>query len=166
MAKPKPVSFPWMMGGGGILLVSFNQHPLKVSFTSNWSYIPQYLSTEPHSVFPHWVSTLDFHTDFPHSVGMPQYLSTGPPAVSVSWEEGRLSAPLPNKTQDHQPIWEIWEPGDTYSICLDCPRRQMGRWCQGSSSSKSLGEGKSILGPFISCHNCWLKGNCNMRIES
>ena len=62
-----------MGGGGGILLVSFNQHPLKVSFISNWSCIPQYVSTEPHLVSTHWV-------------GMPQYLSTGPPAVPVSWE--------------------------------------------------------------------------------
>ena len=73
MAKPHQASFPWMGGGGGILLVSFNQHPLKASFISNWSCIPQYVSTEPHLVSTHWV-------------GMPQYLSTGPPAVPVSWE--------------------------------------------------------------------------------
>ena len=91
------------------------------------------------------------------------YTLSGYAPVSFNWapcstcrlREGRLSAPLPNKTQDHQPIWEIWEPGDTYPICLDCPRRQMGRWCQGSSSSKSSGEVKSMLGPFVSCRNCW-----------
>lgn len=38
-----------------------------------------------------------------------QYLSAG---------KGQTYYTSPNKTQDHQPIQEIQEPGETYQICL------------------------------------------------
>ena len=54
--------------------------------------------------------------------GIPWYLSTGFP-VSFNLEQKSTCYTLPNKTQDHQTIQEIWEPGETYSVCLESPRR-------------------------------------------
>ena len=36
-----------------------------------------------------------------------------PPQVSFNWEGSGTCYTPPNKTQDHQPIREIWEPGET-----------------------------------------------------
>ena len=53
---------------------------------------------------------------------IPWYLSTWLP-VSFNLEGTSTCYTLPNKTQDHQTIQGIWEPGKTYSVCLESPRR-------------------------------------------
>ena len=91
-----------------------------VSFT--WMDILQYLSTKPQPVSVHWmgiplnISTLPL-VSF-NWVYIPGYLSTRPLPVSFN---GRRQVPtylfiylLPNKTQDHQPTWEIQEPEETH----------------------------------------------------
>ena len=75
------------------------------------------------------------------------------PQVYFNWEKVGTCYTPQNATQDHQPIWKIWESGETYPAHLDSSRRKMGEGgfqYQHSGSTQSLGEGeKSILGPFF-----------------
>ena len=97
--KPLPTAFHW----AGISLVTFNQPTSPHKCLSTGPIFPLYLSTEPHPVSrPQWVCP---------RVCQP---ATPPPPVPFNWE-WLPATPTPNKNSGSQPIWEIGEPGETYS---------------------------------------------------
>ena len=117
-----------------------------------------YLSTKPHSVSFHWVSiSLVSFNQAP-----PQYLSTG---------RRQVPATPPNKTQDHQLIREIREPGKTYPNLSGLSEEAVG--CKGPLLVPRLRflvefrwrrevHSRSLRGH----HNCWQKNaqheNCEL----
>ena len=77
-----------------------------------------------------------------------------PTPINIFQLRGAGTCTLPNETQNHQPIQESQEPGQTHPNCLEFPRRWIGTrglcWYQYASSLKSLDKGEKFpLGPFM-----------------
>ena len=85
-------------------LVIFQQSPMYSSVSFNQAFI-QYPD-------PGWVCIPVF-----------QLFPPLPIPISFNWEGAGTCHTPPNKTQDHQPIWESWEPGETHSNLSGLPRK-------------------------------------------
>ena len=82
---------------------------------------------------------------------------------------GNCSSP-PNKTRDHQSVWEVWESGETLSIRLDSEEVDGHRGPLLTPRLRlflELRQRRGVCSRVLCCHqNCWLKNTHNMTVES
>ena len=113
--KPHPDTFNWAPSTtfplGESALVSLNKPP--APYLSTRRVFLGIFQSSPTQYLSNGLGCLCIF-----QLGTSQYLSTG---------RGQVPATLTNKIQDHQPTWEIWEPEETYQICLNCLRRWSGK---------------------------------------